>query len=223
MFFSHEVLVPDVKGRGRERAAADFPLSCAVHTLQLLRNHLVPLQDSKNSTQLCACAIFSSCNLKRKKEAAGWGCVCVCVRVLLLHKDTTCMCMCIFCVNGHTVPPLFRDARCCIGDGQNYKTSRLFQTNGLLIADFCMYFYIECVVIRWTLCNYSRLLELVLIGMQLKIIFILKFLINPLMYKTWKMFFFCLFCQTNGSKLKDSSREMIKKSTNFNILITEPI
>lgn len=67
--------------------------------------------------------------------------MCVCV-LLLLHKDT--MCMCIFCVNGHSVPPLFRDARCCIGDGQNSKTSRLFQTNGLLIAVFCMYFYLMC-------------------------------------------------------------------------------
>lgn len=32
-----------------------------LHTLQILCNHLVPLQDSKNSWLLCACAIFSSC------------------------------------------------------------------------------------------------------------------------------------------------------------------
>lgn len=99
-------VAPNLKERGGKCVAANLPshvlclyLQESVHTLQLLCNHLVPLQDSKNSRPLCACAIFRSCKLKEKKK-------------VLFHKDTTWMH--IFCVNGHNVPSLFSDAPCCI-------------------------------------------------------------------------------------------------------------
>lgn len=63
-----------------------------MHTLQLLCNHLVPLQDSKNSSLLCACAIFRSCNLKGEKKRQQGGNKCCFTRIL---------CRCTVCERTH--------------------------------------------------------------------------------------------------------------------------